>query len=185
MAHAAWVEQAFLRRAFRANRKALRCAVIDTAAMARAAGLAERSRAEPNLGGLAGGCGCVVSPHHALGDAITAAEVFLALATRLSRRIYHTARDLIDPDDRGPRAATIGSDCGHLALECRLSTVVQIDASPRQPPPAPVRPTAQEKPRGYDGVTPEEPACSAGGARHRRPHRCRSAYLEKLGSSRS
>ncbi|BDY26743.1 3'-5' exonuclease [Mycolicibacterium mageritense] len=98
VAHAAWVEQAFLGRAFRANRKTLRCAVIDTAAMARAAGLAEAQlRAEPNLEELAGELRLpVVSPHHALGDAITAAEVFLALATRLSRRGYHTARDLID-----------------------------------------------------------------------------------------
>jgi DNA polymerase-3 subunit epsilon len=38
----------------------------------------------------------VDSPHHALGDAITTARVFLALAARLARRGYETARDFVD-----------------------------------------------------------------------------------------
>jgi DNA polymerase-3 subunit epsilon len=98
VAHAAWIEQAFLSRAFRRNRMMFRCAVIDTAAMARAADLAAtHTRGEPNLEDLAGQLGLpVVSPHHALGDAITTAEVFLALASRLSQLGHRTARDFID-----------------------------------------------------------------------------------------
>jgi len=37
IAHAAWIEQSFLARAFKAHGKRLRCKIIDTAAMARAA----------------------------------------------------------------------------------------------------------------------------------------------------
>ena len=38
----------------------------------------------------------VVDPHHALGDAVTTAQVFLVLASRLSGRGYDTARSLVD-----------------------------------------------------------------------------------------
>ena len=38
----------------------------------------------------------VLSPHHALGDARTTAQVFLALASRLDTRGYHRARDFVD-----------------------------------------------------------------------------------------
>ncbi|WP_307787620.1 3'-5' exonuclease [Mycolicibacterium sp. S2-37] len=97
VAHAAWVEEAFLERAFRMSRKRLRCRVVDTAAMARAVGArAARCNGEPDLEVLATEVGVpVVSPHHALGDATTTAQVFLALATRVSRLGYTTARDLI------------------------------------------------------------------------------------------
>jgi DNA polymerase-3 subunit epsilon len=98
IAHAAWIEAAFLSRAFAESGKRLRCKVIDTAAMARAAGLkATRYGAEPNLELLATELGLpVVSPHHALGDAITTAHIFLALAHRLESRGYSSARDFID-----------------------------------------------------------------------------------------
>jgi DNA polymerase III subunit epsilon len=99
VAHAAWIERAFLRRAF-AGRGGP-AAVIDTAALARAAGLApaprpgRRVRAEPGLEGLAADLGLPGhEPHHALGDALTTAEVFLALAARL---------------DGGGPPATVGS----------------------------------------------------------------------------
>lgn len=98
VAHAAWIEESFLTRAFRTCGKTLRCKVIDTAAMARAAGMGpDRCPAEPDLERLAEELGLpVVSPHHALGDAITTAQVFLALASRLARRGYRTARDFVE-----------------------------------------------------------------------------------------
>ena len=73
--------------------------------MARAEGAAPKnSRAEPDLEWLAGELGLpAVNPHHALGDAITTGQVFLALASRLSRLGYSNARDFIDLTD-GDRA---------------------------------------------------------------------------------
>jgi DNA polymerase III subunit epsilon len=98
VAHAAWVEEAFLTRAFKASGKRLRCSIIDTAAMARAANTrTSRCSGEPDLEVLATEVGLpVVSPHHALGDATTTAQVFLALATKLADRGYSTAQDLIE-----------------------------------------------------------------------------------------
>jgi len=98
IAHAAWVEQSFLSRAFKMHGKQLRCKVIDTAAMARAADLGTAHLGvEPELERLATELHLPVdSPHHALGDAITTAQVFLALAARLARRGYETARDFVD-----------------------------------------------------------------------------------------
>ena len=98
VAHAAWIESSFLGRAFRRHGRTLHCKVIDTAAMARAACLTSTQCAgEPHLERLATELHLpVVSPHHALGDAVTTGQVFLALATHLTRRGYCTARDLID-----------------------------------------------------------------------------------------
>ncbi|MDA2893298.1 3'-5' exonuclease [Mycolicibacterium sp. BiH015] len=96
IAHAAWIERAFLTRAFSQHGRKLSCRIIDTAAMARAADLAT-SRGEPDLERLATALRLpVVSPHHALGDAITTGYVFLALAARLGERGYHSVRDFID-----------------------------------------------------------------------------------------
>lgn len=107
IAHAAWVERAFLTRAFAAHGKRFKYRVIDTAAMARAAGLdTARGGGEPDLEKLATELRLpVVSPHHALGDAITTGYVFLALAARLGRRGFRTARDFVDltQADRGRR----------------------------------------------------------------------------------
>lgn len=98
VAHAAWIERAFLTRAFAEHDTTLRSPIIDTAALARAADRAPKnSRREPDLEALADDLGLpVVSPHHALGDAITTAQVFLALASQLGRRGYVSARDFID-----------------------------------------------------------------------------------------
>jgi DNA polymerase III subunit epsilon len=98
IAHAAWIEQAFLSRAFRQHGKHLRCKILDTAAMSRAAHLKTANcRGEPDLEPLATELRLPVdSPHHALGDAITTAQVFLALAGRLASQGYHTAREFID-----------------------------------------------------------------------------------------
>jgi DNA polymerase-3 subunit epsilon len=85
VAHAAWVERAFLARALRPRGLRLGRAVVDTAGLARACGLADpRAEHEPALETTARRLGLPVhTPHHALGDAFTTAEVFLALATRL------------------------------------------------------------------------------------------------------
>jgi DNA polymerase III subunit epsilon len=87
VAHAAWVERAFLNRALRLRGVTLGRAVIDTAALLRACRLADRDPVrEPNLETASRELGLPVhTPHHALGDAFTTAQLFLALATRLER----------------------------------------------------------------------------------------------------
>jgi DNA polymerase-3 subunit epsilon len=92
VAHAAWFEEAFLNRALRRRGRVLNRAVIDTAALLRACGLAavgtpRESAVEAAARKLKVP---VHTPHHALGDAVTAAEVFLVLATRLERRLSTT-----------------------------------------------------------------------------------------------
>jgi DNA polymerase III subunit epsilon len=98
LAHAAWIEQAFLGRALRGRRVHLAGPVVDTARLAVAAGVtaADPSRAV-SLEWLARQLGLPGhTPHHALGDALTTAEVFLALAARL---------DAITPQTVGSLAA--------------------------------------------------------------------------------
>jgi len=87
VAHAAWIERAFLNRALRPRGMSLGRAVLDTAALLRACRLADVSAArEPDLETASRRLGLPVhTPHHALGDAFTTAQVFLALATRLER----------------------------------------------------------------------------------------------------
>lgn len=96
VAHAAWVERAFLDRALRPRRLRTARAVVDTAALLRACRLAEPdSGTEPNLATAARGLNLPVhTPHHALGDALTTAQLFLALATRLERGRTLTVRQL-------------------------------------------------------------------------------------------
>jgi DNA polymerase-3 subunit epsilon len=99
VAHAAWVERAFLREPVRTAGRRWKPAVVDTAALLRAAGLARSGTGrEPDLEAAAERLGlCVHTPHQALGDALTTAEVFLAMAARLEReRPNLTVRDLID-----------------------------------------------------------------------------------------
>lgn len=86
VAHAAWVERAFLTPHLRG---AFPSKVIDTAALARACGYGTDSpNHEPSLEYLARQLNLpVYSPHHALGDALTTAVVFLALATELEKRL--------------------------------------------------------------------------------------------------
>jgi DNA polymerase-3 subunit epsilon len=99
VAHAAWVEVAFLKRLLRLHNTRLHAPVVDTAALARALDLAPRvSSREPNLELLASSLGLPVhDPHHALGDALTTAQVFLVLVSRLEReRGPMTVGDLVD-----------------------------------------------------------------------------------------
>ncbi|MFA5918857.1 MAG: 3'-5' exonuclease [Candidatus Nanopelagicaceae bacterium] len=87
IAHAAWMERAFLRRLFTATDFPKSKSIIDTAALARAIGYATEGKGhEPSLEYLARRLHLpVYSPHNALGDALTTAVVFLALATELER----------------------------------------------------------------------------------------------------
>jgi DNA polymerase-3 subunit epsilon len=89
VAHAAWFEQAFLNRALHRRGLALGRAVIDTAALLRACGLSPAaSHRESSVEATARQLKLPVhTPHHALGDALTTAEIFLVLATRLERPV--------------------------------------------------------------------------------------------------
>lgn len=102
VAHAAWIEQAFLRAAIPGVRRR-RAPLVDTAALLRATGLATAGTGhEPDLESAATSLGlCVHAPHHALGDALTTGEVFLATVSRLERRDASlTARELVEVSRR-------------------------------------------------------------------------------------
>ncbi len=99
VAHVASIEESFLRAAFETRGLALRNPIVDTAALAgelerRRRGPLARLRGRlspgpprrPGLSELARSLGLPVHrPHHADGDALTTAQVFLALATHLDR----------------------------------------------------------------------------------------------------
>lgn len=98
VAHAAWVEHAFLGRVVPGMRGG-RPPTVDTAALLRATGLAPSGTGhEPDIEDVAGSLGlCVHTPHHALGDAVTTGEVFLATVSRLERADPAlTARSLVE-----------------------------------------------------------------------------------------
>lgn len=87
VAHAAWVERAFLDRALKPSGERLPTGVVDTAALTRAAGMQDGTAHEPQLERLARQLGVPVhTPHHALGDAMTTALVLLVLASRLEQQ---------------------------------------------------------------------------------------------------
>ncbi|MFP5347627.1 MAG: PolC-type DNA polymerase III [Actinomycetes bacterium] len=99
VAHAAWIERAFLSRAFRRIGTRLVGPVVDTAGLVRAAGLDREALPghEPSLERTAVSVGLEPhSPHHAIGDALTTAELMLVMAVRL-RAV--TVADLVYPDD--------------------------------------------------------------------------------------
>jgi DNA polymerase III subunit epsilon len=92
VAHAAWVERTFLTRLLRQAGMRFSSPVIDTAALARALRCAPGTQAgyEPSLELLARRLSLpAYAPHHALGDAVTTAVVFLALATRAAEAGQH------------------------------------------------------------------------------------------------
>lgn len=101
VAHHAPVEQAFLGDALRRLRMRLRGPVLDTAVLARV-WLAERDGELPggmDLGGLARSCGLPVhSPHTAIGDALTTAQLFVVAVSQLDARAPETVGRLA----RGP-----------------------------------------------------------------------------------
>ena len=100
IAHAAWIERVFLSRLLRQAGFRFAAPVIDTAALARALGYARGGShgREPSLELLARQLGLpVYAPHHALGDAVTTAAVFLALATKAEKAepSHASARSLV------------------------------------------------------------------------------------------
>jgi len=99
VAHAAWVERAFLSRLWQGIGLKLDGPVLDTAALARAAGVVRGGEdgGEPQLEGLARSLNVPVhTPHHALGDALTTAGVLQALLAQLDRDHRMTVRELAD-----------------------------------------------------------------------------------------
>lgn len=93
VAHHSPVERAFLGDALRRMRMRLRGPVLDTAVLARV-WLAERDGELPgqmDLGGLTRACGLPVhSPHTAIGDALTTAQLFVVVASQLDARAPET-----------------------------------------------------------------------------------------------
>jgi len=88
VAHVAWVERGFLAAAIKPAGLRLVAPVLDTAALARhVRGRNRRDDAEPlPLSEAATSLGLPVHrPHHAEGDALTTAQLFLALAGHLDR----------------------------------------------------------------------------------------------------
>ncbi|MDE3064130.1 MAG: 3'-5' exonuclease [Acidobacteriota bacterium] len=96
VAHEAWVERGFLTRALRAQGVRFRGPAIDTYQLARLwAGLADRPDPPRDLGALAASLGLPSHrPHDAVGDALTTAQVFVALATLLEARTRETVTSL-------------------------------------------------------------------------------------------
>lgn len=87
IAHAKWIEKAFLERHLAGSGRNFFRGAVDTAALARAIGYAsEGNDREPSLESLARRLRLpVYAPHNALGDALTTAVLFLAEATELER----------------------------------------------------------------------------------------------------
>ena len=102
IAHAAWVEVAFLKRLLTLQNTKLVSPVIDTAALARVLELSPRIAShEPQLEALAESLGVPVhDPHHALGDALTTAQVFLVLVSRLEREFGLLTVDALEQMSR-------------------------------------------------------------------------------------
>ena len=103
VAHFAEIEQAFLGRAFRRMGLRMRNPLVDTAALG-ALWLSERDGVPPRrlpLGELAEALGLPAHrPHEALGDALTTAQVFLALASHLDAARPQTVRSLVKARQR-------------------------------------------------------------------------------------
>jgi DNA polymerase III subunit epsilon len=100
VAHAAWVERAFLGRLLRSRGARLRGPVADTSLLGRL-WLAGRDGTPPaalSLGALAAALGLPAHrPHRAAGDALTTAQAFIALAALLGDE---TVRSLADAGRR-------------------------------------------------------------------------------------
>jgi len=103
IAHAAWVERAFLGPAMRAAGGRLPRGIVDTAMLWRLHGILRDGTdpGYPQLAHLTDALGLPSHhPHQALADALTTAQVFLALATRLERLGHGSVRDLLRAGDR-------------------------------------------------------------------------------------
>ena len=103
VAHSAGVERAFLGAALRRQGVKLRGPVLDTAVLGRLL-MVERGDPLPrfvSLGQLAGAMGLPEHrPHHALSDALTTAQVFLAIVSHLEELSPETVGSLSRADTR-------------------------------------------------------------------------------------
>lgn len=97
VAHAAWIENAFLKTRLTTVNINLSKNLIDTAGLSRACGVVEIDLDhEPSLEALARTLKLpVYSPHHALGDALTTAIIFLALGTQIERQNMEKGRSIL------------------------------------------------------------------------------------------
>jgi DNA polymerase III subunit epsilon len=107
VAHVAYVEEDFLRAAFRSQGESLHNPIVDTAALAaelrRLRGLPPQ-RGAVALADLARSLNLPVHrPHHADGDALTTAQAFIALATLLDAEKRQTVDSLERLRRRPPR----------------------------------------------------------------------------------
>ena len=111
IAHAAWIESAFLKEPLENLDLDYSKRLIDTASLARTCEVVEDDiDHEPSLELLARTLNLpVYSPHHALGDALTTAIIFLALATEIERRKMEkggsvlTLRELLKMSEKSAR----------------------------------------------------------------------------------
>jgi DNA polymerase-3 subunit epsilon len=119
VAHAAWIERSFLSPVLRRQGVRLRPPVVDTRELGELLALEQGIPfTGSSLSDLARGLGLPVHrPHHALGDALTTAQAFIALATHLERYTPQTVHALatakkrartlaIYPGGRRPPSAT-------------------------------------------------------------------------------
>jgi DNA polymerase III epsilon subunit-like protein len=109
--HTAAIESAFLERQF-ARRRVRLPAAVDTEALGRR-WLTHRDGAAPahalSLGRLAGALGQPAeTPHHALGDALTTAKLFISLASLLDTVAPQTVGSLMDAGERAISARRFG-----------------------------------------------------------------------------
>ncbi|HVI19168.1 MAG TPA: 3'-5' exonuclease [Gaiellales bacterium] len=106
IAHAAWVERAFLGPALRKAGGRLPRGIIDTAMLWRLHGVVADG-SDPGYNPLQTVTDQLAlpshHPHQAIGDALTTAQVFLALATRLERLGHGTLADLLHAERRVAR----------------------------------------------------------------------------------
>jgi DNA polymerase-3 subunit epsilon len=100
VAHAAWIELSFLNRFFAKNRRRWKAA-IDVLDLASRLAPLEGASARPSSQRLVDLAARYDVPpaltHHAFGDALTTAQLFLVLATRLERYGFVSVRDLLAP----------------------------------------------------------------------------------------
>ena len=98
VAHCAWIERSFLRRAFKRSYLPFSSPFVDTAALAEHVLTLDLGPDQVvSLEYAATELGLPVhSPHHALGDAVTTASLFIALAARLERGHALTTATLLE-----------------------------------------------------------------------------------------
>jgi DNA polymerase-3 subunit epsilon len=95
VAHPAWVERSFLTKAFRRAGVRPHEPILDTARLASHVLAEDEAPAEMTLERAAHAMALPIHrPHHAEGDALTTAQLFLALATRLDQRKRQTVGSL-------------------------------------------------------------------------------------------